>query len=279
MAIARIRTPNEPRNAAWNHEGAHYIGFLQKPMGGSPPQEVEERECKECTTVDRTPSLLASLPPCWPESEDEDDAEWQPNEDGDPLAHSPVSDIDDAGPVPASNYSDGCGYKDDEYDSSSDGEHDDAPARYPLRELSVPQRPDRLPHGTWHAGTIFYTGNRQNAQTNYWLSQNNSMPLEHIASPSCQSFQGINGHMLSVEQMKNCRNVRFLLPKPPQWKPDMNDQLIEENSLFYLSGESNGSNTVVHNYFQMWHSFYPPRHGLHEVKTYWDYVNEGCGVS
>ncbi|KAJ5037621.1 hypothetical protein J3E74DRAFT_296789 [Bipolaris maydis] len=60
-------------------------------------------------------------------------------------------------------------------------------------------------------------------------------PLEHIASPTCQSVQGINGHKLSVAEMKGCRNHRFLLPKPshwvpPDWKPEAVDNIFEKTA-------------------------------------------------
>jgi hypothetical protein len=105
------------------------------------------------------------------------------------------------------------------------------------------------------------------------------IPPEHIASPTCRSLRGINGHVLSLAQMKNCRNVRFLVPKPLNWTTDVSEKLLEESSLFYLSGESNGSNFGVDGHFQPWRPFYPPRHGLHELRTNWEFIGEGCDVS
>ena len=67
------------------------------------------------------------------------------------------------------------------------------------------------------------------------------LPLEHIASPSCQNVHGINGHKLSVAEMKNCRTHRFVIPKPDYWKSEEIDGIFGSDSYFILSGESNGS--------------------------------------
>jgi hypothetical protein len=78
--------------------------------------------------------------------------------------------------------------------------------------------------------------------------------------------------------MKNCRNVRYVVSKPGNWKPEESDRLFEQNSLFYLSGESNGTNLGAGGYFMPWRSFHPPRHGLHEIMTSWERIDEGCEV-
>ena len=102
------------------------------------------------------------------------------------------------------------------------------------------------------------------------------LPLEHIASPSCQNVHGINGHELSVAEMKNCRTHRFLIPKPTYWKGEAADGIFENDSWFMLSGESNGSYKSSEGHF-----VYPPRYGLDRVKTDATPLrdNNGCNVS
>ncbi|KAK6827250.1 hypothetical protein PG987_010591 [Apiospora arundinis] len=280
MATARIRTPSEPPSAAWNYKGVNYVGFSPPPSS----RWDKDEECQQCTTMDRTPTdpqVLAPLP-LWPsDGENEDDNEWLPSKQSDSgdgsLAYDSDLDTDGAGRgSPRGSYDDepGCS-EDDNHINSPHCQHNSPPMQYPLSDLFDPPLPDRLPHGTWHNGTLYYSGNRSGPHTEYLLDVWQKMPLEHIASPSCQSSQGINGHVLSLAQMKNCRNIRFLVPKPPDWRPDTSDRLLEEGSLFYLSGESNGSNWNA-GCFQLWRSFYPPRHGLYEISTSWEMIEVGC---
>lgn len=144
----------------------------------------------------------------------------------------------------------------------------------------TPPRPERLPQGTWYKGFVFYSGNRRAAKFDNLPGDDSKreIPLEHIAAPSCRSLQGINGNVLSVEQMKNCRNVRYIVPKPQNWEAEESDTLFEQDSLFFLSGESNGSNLGAGNSFIPWRSFHPPRHGVHEIMTSWEHIDEGCEV-
>lgn len=129
------------------------------------------------------------------------------------------------------------------------------------------------PHDTWDRG-IRSTRDRS------WQSLTAYKQDEHIASPSCRSIQGINGHKLSVVEMKNCRNHRFLLAKPthytpPDWNSETVDKIFEENSLFVLSGESNGSDGEFD-----CHSIHPPRYGVNNYTVgTGGSPNDGCNVS
>ncbi|KAF5987672.1 hypothetical protein FCOIX_885 [Fusarium coicis] len=253
MATARIRTPDEPPSAAWNFEGADYVGFGKWPQ----QDEFEDRDSLECTTEDRGPTRPPEVN-AWPDEEDEDDPDWTPDaqssSDEEPLEYDSEWGSESEGIEP------------DISSMSVEGDSDhsnSAPDHYPLTDLCEPQFPDRLPHGTWHNGLAYYTGDRQHPQKWSLLGLGHSnAPPEHIASPSCQSMQGINGHVLSVAQMKNCRNVRYLVPKPSNWKADISDQLLEGgcDNLFYVSGESNGSNMIESRNFRgyvdlnvLWH--------------------------
>ncbi|KAK8104658.1 uncharacterized protein PG998_011691 [Apiospora kogelbergensis] len=230
MATARIRTPNEPLSAAWNYEAVGY-----------------EEECQHCTTVRRTTiDAQVSTPPppspCWPDCEDEDDNEWLPSEqsesDRNPLTDESGAGSDSSGcgsPPRRSYNASGCSDCDSD-GNSEDSKYDGTPMQYPLSDLFAPSSPERLPHGSWYNGALYYSGNRQYPQREYMPDVAQNMPLEHIASPSCQSSQGINGHVLSLAQMKNCRNVRFLVPKSAYWKTETIDQLLEEDSLVDLDG-------------------------------------------
>ncbi|KAF5592963.1 pisatin demethylase cytochrome P450 [Fusarium subglutinans] len=269
MAIARIRTPDEPPSAAWNLEGADYVGFRKWPH----QDQFEDEDSLECATEDRGPARPPEVD-AWPDQDDEDGPDWAPDaqssSEEDPLEYDSGWETDNED-IEA------------EVSSTSDEEDsdysNDAPDQYPLTDLYTCEFPDRLPHGTWHNGLAYYTGDRKHPEKWSLLSSDDSnVPSEHIASPSCQSLQGINGHVLSVAQMKNCRNVRFLVPKPSMWKADFSDQLLEGSSdnLFYVSGESSGSNMIEGRRFRGIHSLYPPRHGLKDISTSWVYVDEGC---
>ncbi|KAG5782521.1 hypothetical protein H9Q73_003822 [Fusarium xylarioides] len=263
MATARIRTPDEPPSAAWNFEGADYVGFGKWPQ----QDEFEDRDSLQCATEDRGPTRPPEVN-AWPDQDDEDDPDWTPDaqssSDEEPLEYdsgweTESEDIETGVSSMSVN-------EDSDYSNN-------APDHYPLTDLCEPQFPDRLPHGTWHNGLAYYTGDRQHPQKWSLLSLDHSnAPPEHIASPSCQSMQGINGHVLSVAQMKTCRNIRYLVPKSSSWKADSSDQLLEggRDNLFYVSGESNGSNMIESRNFRGIHSVYPPRHRLKEISTSWE---------
>jgi hypothetical protein len=274
MSIARIRTPEDPPDAAWNYEGHSYVGFdeFRDIYGNSFP----DRQCEQCTALDRTPASLDKDienaifgGPLWPD-EDDEDGEWLPKDDSDAeremLEYDSEADCD----VEWSDIS----QSDDE---NVDGEDTDENIRSALRELHAPPLPRHLPHGTLRNGYMYtrewegprYLGDLLAKQA----CGSYRMPLEHIAAPSCQSLQGINGHFLSVEQMKGCRNHRFLLAKPPNWQADESDNIFERGSSFVLSGESNGSYlSPVAPYV------YPPRYGVDKVDCWTLYINDGCNV-
>ncbi|KAF5624610.1 uncharacterized protein FTJAE_10203 [Fusarium tjaetaba] len=92
------------------------------------------------------------------------------------------------------------------------------------------------------------------------MNKKGKVEREHIASPSCRLFDGINGHALSIAQMKNYRNVRYLVPKTAAWTAAEDEAILEQDSLFFLTGETNGSASE-----REWHSFHPPRHWLRIV--------------
>jgi hypothetical protein len=274
MAIARIRTPDEPPSAAWNIDGANYVRWLKWPW----VDDAEDQECQDCTTVDRTPADAQILQweslPVWPETDDPDDPDWLPDDHSQP----------DSEPLEYDSESEGESSDRDTNidDDSSEGneKHSHAEASYPVSELCDKPRPERLPNGTWYNNKIYYTGNRNSPVYGDFHGENECrVPPEHIASPSCQSLRGINGHALSLGQMKNCRNVRLLTPKPQNWQPGTEDRLLEEDSLFFVSGELNGSNLGADRYFIPWRSFHPPRHGLRELKCNWQMINVGVDVS
>ncbi|KAI6767627.1 hypothetical protein HG530_005636 [Fusarium avenaceum] len=276
MSIARIRTPNEPPDTAWNLEGVNYTGFSKFPWGST----FEDEECKECTTVDRTPSdphfFDLENVACWPEADDESDSDWLP--DSQTASESDSLEYDSGSDETSHEHERD---SENESDSENDGEKDTDlnTDKYPLSQLHHPPRPQRLPHGTWHNGRVYYTVNRHSDNQDSFPGDDEAapyVPREHIAAPSCQSLQGINGHALTVEQMKNCRNVRFLLPKPAGLTAEASDELLEKDSLLFISGESNGSTLAAGKTARVWRSFYPPRHGLHELRTGWAFVEVGC---
>ncbi|KAM0413135.1 hypothetical protein ACHAPD_008218 [Fusarium lateritium] len=262
MAIARIRKPDEPPSAAWEIDGANYIDWR-----GPWADDLKDQECQDCTTTDRTTANAQILQweslPCWPEDDDSDDPDWMPAEhsqsDNESLEYDSECETSEA--ASSENGCDGIGY-----DSLSE-EHDGVKDLYPMPELCDQPRPERLPNGTWYNNKIYYTGNRQGPiLCDFPGEGEHKVPPEHIASPSCQSLRGINGHRLSFRQMKNCRNVRFLMPKPQNFRVGVDERLMEKDSFFCLSGESNGSNVIEDYYSVGWKSFSPSRHGCRELR-------------
>lgn len=271
MATARIRTPNEPPSAAWDWRGVNYVGFSRfLDYNG---HEFPDRECQDCTTADRTPAEVrtSEYANLWPEHEDEDDAGWLPDDrsqsDSEPLEYDSEAEVSDGSS--AGTFHDGL-FQSRDGSSDQSSWRDDTNIEYPLSEIYIPPQPEPQPHGTWRDGLIFYRGSdgRQDRAPMMWAFQGPRAPLEHIASPSCQSLQGINGHALGLAEMKNCRNHRFLFPKPLGWmSTEVTDRLLEDGSLFYLTGESNGSAAFMYRYF------YPARHGLSQKIVNCDSLN------
>ncbi|KAH7183345.1 uncharacterized protein B0J16DRAFT_163720 [Fusarium flagelliforme] len=263
MAIARIRTPNEPPSAAWNIDGANYVSWMKYPFN----DVAEDRDCKDCTTIDRTPAdpqvFEWETLPIWPEDDDSDDPDWVPDDqscaDSEPLEYDSEAESGS-----------------DDSSSETTEDHDNTDGLYSVSNLCNQPRPERLPHGTWYNNKVFYTGTREAPLLCDFPEQDGrKIPHEHIASPSCQSLRGINGHVLSVEQIKNCRNSRLIIPKRANWELGAEDELLEKDSLFFLSGETNGSNAAQGNHWTAWRSFYPSRHGVQELTTTWDCINNG----
>lgn len=283
MATARIRIPGEPPSAAWTWEGADYVGFSS--FTDFYGLVVADQECQQCTFANRTlPEFQTTAEATvWPDHDG--DAEWLPDchsdSDSEPLEYnsdSGAGDFDRRSSSERDLY-DGPRHSDND-SSEQNGNHESIDTQYPLSELTDPEPPERLPHGSWHDGSIYYGGdchrpNRRYFGSAFWRLK---APPEHIAASSCQNVQGINGHALSLAQMKNCRNIRFLMPKPSNWTLEASDQLLEESSLFYLSGETNGSNASAGRVFRAWRPFYPVRHGLQELHMDWLNVGEGCNV-
>ena len=273
--MARIRTHNDPPDAAWNYLGYSYVGFgtFQDIYGNDFPDE----SCEQCTTRDRTPASLDEDikhavfgGPLWPGDEDGEDGEWLPEDDSDARSSKLEYDSEASSEVELLDISP-CD------DEDADAEVTDTKPYNALRELHAPPPPRHLPHGTLRNGYM-YTRESQGPQhlghiAHKQISGSYTLPLEHIAAPSCQSLRGINGHKLGAEQMKGCRNHRFLLAKPLHWEPDGSDGILEQGSLFVLSGEANGSYlSPVAPYV------YPPRYGVDQVHCWTLYVNSGCNV-
>ncbi|KAF4997562.1 hypothetical protein FGRMN_3767 [Fusarium graminum] len=286
FSIARIRTPEEPPAAAWNVDGANYSSFHGWPDQNVQDLQDDPEDCQECTTVDRTPEdpqFFQLEHFAWPESDDEDDPDWLPEDqdqsESDILEYESGSEYADSGGLQEEHHEVRNSDSDEESRSESEKDFDISTTnKYLLSQLHQPEWPERLPHGTWHSRRVYYTGDRSSVQRGFFPEADGKpyVPTEHIAAPSCRSLLGINGHVLSVQQMKNCRNVRFLIPKPQGWHAEADDEIFEEDSKFYISGESNGSTLYVHKNFQSWRSFYPPRHELHELRTNWEFVDYGC---
>ncbi|KAH7549011.1 hypothetical protein BM1_10784 [Bipolaris maydis] len=271
MAIARIRTLDKPPTAAWDYTGCNYVGFeaIRNYYG----EVVEDHSSQQCTTADRTPAVFQHDPSDGYRDrlEDQEDAEWLPDDNSCADSESLEYDADaDVGP-------------DDLSESNDCDTADKERANYRSIVREFHQSPLKIcpTHDTWDSdGRYLYTRDRRFQYLKDRLQDQQHgpprFPLEHIASPTCQSVQGINGHKLSVAEMKGCRNHRFLLPKPshwvpPDWKPEAVDNIFEKDSLFVLSGEANGSYESMAGQF-----VYPPRYGLDRVPVSANSANKGC---
>lgn len=268
MSIARIRTPDESPDATWDIWGCNYVGF--RGLRDYSGEIFPDQQCQDCSTMDRTPAILVDRTDAETKgdaiSQDAHLAEWLPDDDYstdyEPLEYDSSTDLE------TESFLEG--------DDPDVGEEDDTSISESLREMYSPPS-NYHKHGTWCNGFL-YTRDGLSMELRDMLEDqacgSPRLPLEHIASPSCQSLQGINGHALSVAEMKNCRNHRFLLAKPPNWERETTDDIFEADSLFVLSGESNGSYASGAGRF-----VYPPQHGLDRVGVWTDFVNDGCNVS
>ena len=63
---------------------------------------------------------------------------------------------------------------------------------------------------------------------------------EHIAGPRCATYMGYSGHRISVEEMKGCRAIQFLVKKTSNWETEDDDQQFEIESDYFLTGTVNG---------------------------------------
>lgn len=58
MSIARIRTPDEPRTAAWDYKGCNYVGFGTFDRYQPSHWTTDDKDCPDCTTLDRAAAVL-----------------------------------------------------------------------------------------------------------------------------------------------------------------------------------------------------------------------------
>lgn len=77
---------------------------------------------------------------------------------------------------------------------------------------------------------------------------------EHIAGPQCQNLAGYHGDKITVEEMRGCNTVQFLVKKQQSWVPSDSDLEFEGHSGWYLTGISEGS-------YKEECRFLPVRHG------------------
>lgn len=262
MSVSRIRTSDEPPDATWDIWGCNYVGF--RGLRDYNGEVFPDQQCRDCTTINRTPDMLCDTN----DSDSQGDAglrnaEWLPEENSakyDPLEYD--SDADSAKESHA------------ESECSTGAQEDNESIRNALCEMYCPSS-NHHRHGTWCNG-LLYTRDGLIMNLKDMLQRQAcgppELPLEHIAAPSCRSLQGINGHVLSMAEMKSCRNHRFLLAKSPDHQ-GTTDSIFEANGLFVLSGESNGSYASGAGRY-----VYPPRHGLDRVGVWTDFVNDGCNV-
>ena len=91
------------------------------------------------------------------------------------------------------------------------------------------------------------------------LSREPHQWAEHVAGPGCASYQGYSGHRISVEEMKGCRAIQFLVKKTSDWETEDDDQKFEIESDYFLTGTGNGlpDETLL--------NLSPTRHGIDSI--------------
>lgn len=80
---------------------------------------------------------------------------------------------------------------------------------------------------------------------------------EHLAGPGCSHFEGYSGSRITAEEMTGCTTVQWLVYKTPTWEPDVNDQIFELRSQYFLTGLS----TRMPSGDDVESPFVPVRHG------------------
>lgn len=81
--------------------------------------------------------------------------------------------------------------------------------------------------------------------------------FEHIAGPDCTQGNGYNGALISFEAMKRCTTLQCLVPKAAGWTPAADDEPLEAEGDFFLSGLSDHMMSRDTGYPRV----YPTRHG------------------
>lgn len=60
--------------------------------------------------------------------------------------------------------------------------------------------------------------------------------IEHIAGPSCRDELGCNDHAIFAAEIETAKHTKILAYKPPNWKPEQEDQELEEDSECFFTG-------------------------------------------
>ena len=62
--------------------------------------------------------------------------------------------------------------------------------------------------------------------------------LEHLAGPGCSHHGGYSGFRITAEQMRGCATVQCLVRKTADWTPEPDDQSLELDGEYFLTGLS-----------------------------------------
>jgi hypothetical protein len=61
---------------------------------------------------------------------------------------------------------------------------------------------------------------------------------EHIAGTACKCKSGYSGDRVTAQEMRSCKTLQCLVPKPADWKSEPDDLEVERTSRFFLTGIS-----------------------------------------
>ncbi|PGG97754.1 hypothetical protein AJ80_09643 [Polytolypa hystricis UAMH7299] len=302
--IARIRTKDEPRSAAFNSWGARWVEERNIPADDD--HQVDNEEAREETedsgldqetkedkdqyedgngdeNLDREPDTCSSATGCClvfrvPKLGVRFDSTFEPAYGEENLWHgTPIEDADYEYMSPS----------DDELlEYDSDAATDDSPepdGTLPNEEESCESDLNEEPEWTFRVSgpadpeydTDFLplSGKGRCGGSLYAYDPcdawDRTRLFEHIAGPKCQNQEGYHSSRIPPEEMRGCHTVQCLIRKKQGWQPRADDLDFERESECHLTGVTThmpSSGNIL--------KFAPVRHGVNDINAESDFVLE-----
>jgi hypothetical protein len=89
-----------------------------------------------------------------------------------------------------------------------------------------------------HKDTFLTHGSTLDKPEGVDFENQSSKCYEHIAGPGCKHRSGYSGHCVTSQEMRGCKTIQCLAPKPANWKPEPDDLEVEQTSRYFLTGIS-----------------------------------------